>query len=340
MKSVRLGTRPSALALWQANWTRDALSQLGADVEIVKITTSGDVKRDAAIANIGAQGVFTKEIQRALLSGEIDLAVHSLKDLPVERIPGLQLTAVPARADFRDVFISNKFASLDELPPGAVVGTSSMRRKSQLLRRSKGTWDVRDVRGNVETRLKKLDDGEYDALILAFAGLNRLGFADRPREFLERPEFLPAVGQGALGLETRVDDPETNVQITQLIDESTFLSVLAERSLLAALQGGCLVPIGALGTLETSEITQDKRTSPRQTLRLDAQILAFDGQTSFQTVASTDFDAALLFAEKGEIAEKLGRDAAQNLLQQGAVNLVDEIRRVRDERAAQNRRFQ
>lgn len=345
MKPLRLGTRPSALALWQANWTRDALEANGVPVEIVKIHTKGDVDRDAAIVNLGAQGVFTKEIQRALLLGEIDLAVHSLKDLPVERIDGLRLTAVPVRADFRDAFVSNRFATLDELPPGAVVATSSMRRQSQLLRRSNGSWDVRPVRGNVETRLKKLDDGEFDAMILASAGLNRLGFGSRIRHFLERPDFLPAVGQGALGLETRADDAETIARVAPLADEATFLSVLAERSLLATLQGGCLVPIGALGTLaastqaaqspqsaETSEINATKR----QTLRLDAQILSFDGKTAFQTVATQTFDAALSADEKQEIAEQLGRDAAQTLLDQGATELVAEIRRIRDERAGLN----
>ncbi len=351
MKPLRLGTRPSALALWQANWTRDALEANGVPVEIVKIHTKGDVDRNSAIVNLGAQGVFTKEIQRALLLGEIDLAVHSLKDLPVERIDGLRLTAVPVRADFRDAFVSNRFATLDELPPGAVVATSSMRRQSQLLRRSNGAWDVRPVRGNVETRLKKLDDGEFDAMILASAGLNRLGFGSRIRHFLERPDFLPAVGQGALGLETRADDAETIARVAPLADEATFLSVLAERSLLATLQGGCLVPIGALGSLSSStqnaqpsqnaENAQNSETAQtnadaRQTLRLDAQILSFDGKTAFQTVATQTFDAALSDADKQEIAEKLGRDAAQTLLDQGASDLVAEIRRIRDERAGLN----
>jgi len=336
MKPLRLGTRPSALALWQANWTRDALEANGVPVEIVKIHTKGDVDRNSAIVNLGAQGVFTKEIQRALLLGEIDLAVHSLKDLPVERIDGLRLTAVPVRADFRDAFVSNRFATLDELPSGAVVATSSMRRQSQLLRRSNGAWDVRPVRGNVETRLKKLDDGEFDAMILASAGLNRLGFGSRIRHFLERPDFLPAVGQGALGLETRADDAETIARVAPLADEATFLSVLAERSLLATLQGGCLVPIGALGSLSSSTQTAQTNADARQTLRLDAQILSFDGQTAFQTVATQTFDAALSDADKQEIAEKLGRDAAQTLLDQGASDLVAEIRRIRDERAGLN----
>ena len=245
MKTIRLGTRPSALAMWQANWTRDALNKLGVDVEIVKIVTSGDVNRAAAIANLGAQGVFTKEIQRALLNGEIDVAAHSLKDLPVEKIPGLKLAAVPAREDPRDVFVSNRFASLDELPQGAKIGTSSMRRKSMLLQYGAkrfpdaegDAWDVRDIRGNVETRLKKLDDGEFDALVLASAGLKRLGFESRIRRFLEKPDFLPAVGQGALGLETREDDLETVETLEKISDSAAMLSVLAERALLAELQG-------------------------------------------------------------------------------------------------------
>ncbi len=336
MKPLRLGTRPSALALWQANWTRDALEANGVPVEIVKIHTKGDVDRNSAIVNLGAQGVFTKEIQRALLLGEIDLAVHSLKDLPVERIDGLRLAAVPVRADFRDAFVSNRFATLDELPPGAVVATSSMRRQSQLLRRSNGAWDVRPTRGNVETRLQKLDDGEFDAMILASAGLNRLGFGSRIRHFLERPDFLPAVGQGALGLETRADDAETIARVAPLTDEAAFLSVLAERSLLAALQGGCLVPIGALGTLASSTQSAEINASGSRTLRLDAQILSFDGKTAFQTVATRSFDAALSDDEKREIAERLGRDAAQTLLDQGATELVAEIRRIRDERTGLN----
>ena len=338
MKTIRLGTRPSALAMWQANWTRDALTKLGVDVEIVKIVTSGDVNRAAAIANLGAQGVFTKEIQRALLNGEIDVAAHSLKDLPVEKIPGLKLAAVPAREDPRDVFVSNRFASLDELPQGAKIGTSSMRRKSMLLqygaKRFPDTegdaWDVRDIRGNVETRLKKLDDGEFDALVLASAGLKRLGFESRIRSFLEKPDFLPAVGQGALGLETREDDLETVETIEKISDSAAMLSVLAERALLAELQGGCLVPIGAQGALFPTD-------GGVEILSLDSQILSFDGKRSFQTTSIQIFDPSkypseLPFETKKELAEILGRGSAQALMEQGAADLVEEIRRVRDER--------
>lgn len=337
MKTIRLGTRPSALALWQANWTKTALEALGVQVEIVKIETSGDVNRTDAIANLGAQGVFTKEIQRALLTNEIDVAAHSLKDLPVEKIPGLVLTAVPGREDNRDVFVSNKYASIDELPEGAVVGTSSMRRKSMLLRYANkrfpttpNAWDARDVRGNVETRLKKLDSGEYDALVLACAGLKRLGFNDRIKSYLPQPDFLPAVGQGALGLETREDDAETIEQVKKLIDRETFLSVLAERALLAELQGGCLVPIGAQGKVV-------KLDDGAEVLTLQAQILSFDGQTSFETTSIQVLDAQKLASglpleSQKSLAECLGKGAAQALLEQGAEGLVDEIRKVRDER--------
>ncbi|MBP5621100.1 MAG: hydroxymethylbilane synthase [Thermoguttaceae bacterium] len=338
MKTIRLGTRPSALALWQANWTRAALEKIGVDVEIVKITTSGDVNRTEAIANIGAQGVFTKEIQRALLNDEIDVAAHSLKDLPVEKIPGLRLTAVPEREDVRDVFVSNKYATIDELPEGAVLGTSSMRRRSMALRYAskkfpdagRPAWDVRDIRGNVETRLRKLDEGEYDAIILASAGLTRLGLADRARSYLESPDFLPAVGQGALGLETREDDAETIEALEKLIEPGAFLSALAERALLAELQGGCLVPIGARGRLIQAD-------GDVEILALEAQILSFDGlqsysTTSIQILDPGKFDGSLPFETQRGLAELLGKGAAQTLLDQGAGELVEEIRRVRDER--------
>lgn len=338
MKPIRLGTRPSALAMWQANWTRDALVKLGYEVEIVKITTTGDEKRHEAIANLGAQGVFTKEIQKALLAGEIDVAAHSLKDLPVERAPGLKLTASPERADVRDVFVSNRYASIDELPPGSKLGTSSMRRKSMALRYcakkypNEPRWNVQDIRGNVETRLKKLDDGEYDALILASAGLNRLGLANRIASYLERPDFLPSVGQGALGLETREDDAITNEIVGKLRHEPTWLAVLAERAFLQRIQGGCLAPIGAIGMTTSLDGGTDL-------LVLDAQILSSDGAQSFQTqsiqvLRASAAEKELPLETKESLAELLGRNAAENLLEQGASEVVAEIQRVRDERNA------
>ncbi|MBQ9372603.1 MAG: hydroxymethylbilane synthase [Thermoguttaceae bacterium] len=337
MKKIRLGTRPSALAMWQANWTRDALVALGIDVEIVKITTTGDVNRSEAIVNLGAQGVFTKEIQKALLLGEIDVAAHSLKDLPVETTPGLVLAAVPERGDYRDVFVSNRYASIQDLPPGAVVGTSSMRRQSMALRLcaklwpGEAPWEIKSARGNVETRLRKLDEGEYDAVILASAGLTRLELNERARQYLERPDFLPAVGQGALGLETREDDAETREQVARLLHEPTYLAVTAERAFLGRLQGGCIAPIGALGTVVTAEGVGDA-------LVLEAEALSFDGARSFsgqslQVFPTGEGGAQLPLETKKALAELLGRSAAENLLDQGAKDLVDEIKRFREERA-------
>ena len=337
MKTIRLGTRPSALAMWQATWTRDALVKLGLDVEIVQITTTGDSKRHEAIVNLGAQGVFTKEIQGALLAGDIDLAVHSLKDLPVEKVPGLKLVASPERADTRDVFVSNRYASIDDLPPGARLGTSSMRRKSMALRYCRKrfphdpAWDVREIRGNVETRLKKLDDGEYDAIILASAGLTRLGFGDRARSFLDSPEFLTSVGQGALGFETREDDAETIEQVVKLRHEPTWLSVLAERALLKRLEGGCIAPIGARASVVSVE--------GAELISLDAEILAFDGAKdyhtqSLQVLRANASDRELPLETKEQLAELLGANAAETLLDLGATEIVAEIQKSRAERAA------
>ena len=317
----------------QATWCAEQLTALGLDVELVPIHTSGDVDRSSAIANLGAQGVFTKEIQRALLNGEIDAAVHSLKDLPVEHIPGLHLAATPAREDPRDVFLSNRYRALEELPPGAILGTGSMRRKSMALRAcatlrpDDEPWDVRNVRGNVETRLKKLDDGEFDALILANAGLARLGFDDRPRVFLEPPLFLPAVGQGALGIETRDDAHEINDAVLALNDEPTYLSVAAERAFLERVQGGCLMPVGALARLVALDEQNDA-------LSLNAQILSFDGRQAFQT-QSLQFipklvnDSPLPWSTKVALAKLLGSNAADNLVEQGAGELVEQIKETR-----------
>lgn len=337
MKRIRLGTRPSALAMWQASWTRDALVVLGLEVEIVQITTTGDVNRNEAIVNLGAQGVFTKEIQKALLLGEIDVAAHSLKDLPVEPTPGLVLAAVPERADYRDVFVSNRYASIEELPPGAVLGTSSMRRQSMALRLcaklrpDAEPWKIVSARGNVETRLRKLDEGEYDAIILASAGLERLDLAARARQYLERPDFLPAVGQGALGLETRADDVDTRAQVARLLHEPTYLATIAERAFLGRLQGGCIAPIGALGSVTEVD-------GVGEALVLQAEALSFDGSRSFsgqslQVIPSVADGSPLPLETKRALAEMLGRSAAENLLEQGAQELVDEIKRFREERS-------
>ena len=303
---IRLGTRGSRLARWQADWCADRLRRQGVEVEIVVIQTSGDRVQNQSIVNIGAQGVFTREIQRALLGGEIDLAVHSLKDLPTEPVDGLVLGGVPERGPHRDAFLSSKAASLEELPENSRIGTGSLRRKTQLLNRFGDRFRIDDIRGNVETRLRKLDEEEYDALILAEAGLLRLGFADRICSFLEPPDFLPAVGQGALGLEIRSDDVKTAEIAISISDSATFVSVLAERSMLLTLQGGCLAPIAALASVDG------------ETLTLHGRILSLDGSKMFETTRGSITDPV-----------ELGRQVAEELVALGADAILDEIRAIR-----------
>ena len=231
---LRLGTRASPLARWQAGWVADQLAARGVAVELVPITTQGDV-HSAPLGQIGGQGLFTKELQRALVAREIDLAVHSLKDLPTAAVPGLVLAAVPPRESTADCLICRQAESFDALPRGARVGTGSLRRKAQLLHH-RPDLVIEEIRGNVDTRLRKLEQGQYDAIVLAEAGLRRLGMAERITQVLPRGIMLPAVGQGALGLETREDDPATQGAVRPLEDRAARAAVLAERALLAALR--------------------------------------------------------------------------------------------------------
>ena len=291
--TVRLGTRGSALARWQANWTAEQLRTVGVDVEIVIIQTSGDLIQDESIINIGAQGVFTKEIQRALLENKIDIAVHSLKDLPTEPVAGLSLTAVPKRESHRDAFVSFITEKIEDLPKDSLIGTGSLRRKTQILHRFGDKYRIEDIRGNVETRLRKLKQREYDALILAEAGLVRLGLADSIRSVLEPPFFLPAIGQGALGWEIRTDDRQTAEVLRPLTDIPTFVAVQAERAMLRTLQGGCSAPIAALGTVEHS------------TLMLHGRVLSLDGKNMFDAVQSVPLS---------DDPELLGTNVANELL--------------------------
>ena len=244
MNVLRLGTRKSALALWQAEYVRAALCARhpGLTVELVKITTEGDRILDRPLAMVGGKGLFIKELEQALFDRRIDLAVHSMKDLTVTLPDGLHIAAVCEREDPRDAFVSNRYAALAALPAGARVGTSSLRRQCQL-RALYPTLDVVTLRGNVNTRLAKLDTGEFDAILLAVAGLKRLGFGERIREALPITVSLPAVGQGAVCIECRVDDPETNRLLAPLDHAATRTCVAAERALNAALEGGCQVPI-------------------------------------------------------------------------------------------------
>ena len=253
--TIRIGTRASALAQWQANHVAEELRARGAAVDIVFIKTQGDVAV-GPLGAIGGQGLFTKELQRALLENTIDLAVHSLKDLPTDDVPGLTLGAVPTRAAAGDVLVSSAYATLESLPSTARIGTGSARRKSQLLFHQR-QWQIFDIRGNVDTRLRKLDEGQYDAIILAEAGLQRLGLTGRIAQVISKTVMLPAVGQGALGLECRADDNATQTALAPLDDALTHASVIAERALLRTLRGGCLAPIGAWARIERDQLTLD-----------------------------------------------------------------------------------
>ncbi|HVF50602.1 MAG TPA: hydroxymethylbilane synthase [Pyrinomonadaceae bacterium] len=302
-----IGSRGSKLALWQAEWVRARLLSLEppAEVRIEVIKTSGDVLRDVPLSVIGGKGVFTKELEETLLDGRIDIAVHSLKDLPTVLPERLTIAAVTVREDARDALVlrageRESYASLRDLPRGACIGTSSLRRMAQL-RWMRPDLRVKDVRGNVDTRLRKLDAGEYDALILASAGLRRLGLAERISTAITVGEMLPAVGQGALGIETRADDAETNRLVNMLDDAPTRAACTAERALLRALGGGCQVPIAAHGTVNSN------------TLRLEALVAALSGARVIRG------------ALEGDIAEAEGTGAklAAVLDEQGAASLLE-----------------
>jgi hydroxymethylbilane synthase len=298
---LRIGTRGSRLALWQANFVADHLRPLAAprQVVLVEIQTAGDQVRDVPLSQIGGEGVFTKEIQRALLNNTVDVAVHSLKDLPTLRVEGLALAAVPPRERSGDVFVSQRFLRLDHLPPGAVVATSSVRRQAQILHRFPRLQLV-PIRGNVETRLRKLSAHGLDGLILAQAGLERLGLSESITEVLDPAWMLPAVGQGALGVECRADDAETLDLLRPLNDAQSHQAVLAERALLRALGGGCQVPIGASATVDSDVLT------------LRAAVL--DPQGKQRIEGKLDGLA--------EDAEELGQQLARDLWNRGAAQLL------------------
>jgi len=255
LKKLRIATRKSPLALWQAEFVRDSLIEHYPDlqVELVKMVTQGDKILDTPLAKVGGKGLFVKELEQGMLRDEVDIAVHSMKDVPVELPDGLHLSVICAREDPRDAFVSNNFDSLDALPLNARVGTSSLRRQTQL-KAARPDLQIIDLRGNVNTRLKKLDDGQYDAIILAAAGLIRLKFENRIRQSLDSTISLPAIGQGAVGIECRTKDKEINELIQILNHELTNTCVTAERAMNARLEGGCQVPIGGYAILENDEL--------------------------------------------------------------------------------------
>ena len=290
MKAVlKIGTRQSLLALWQSNHIAACLRKKYPECEVVlkKIVTKGDRILDVPLAQIGGKGLFTKEIEEDLLSGEVDLAVHSLKDMPTVLPEGLCLTAITERANVGDAFVSNKYNSFAELPLGAVVGTSSLRRKAQLLA-ARPDLTIRDLRGNVDTRLRKLDEGLYDAVILAAAGLERLGHGDRIKDVIPSGVCLPAVGQGALAIECRTDDAEVRQMLDFLNDMPTVHATNAERAFLGLLEGGCQVPIGVHADVEGDKI------------KIEAIIAALDGSTVLRdTIEGAADDAVALGQELG-----------------------------------------
>ncbi|AZZ89896.1 hydroxymethylbilane synthase [Hahella sp. KA22] len=299
-----IATRQSALALWQAEHVKQRLEALhpGLTVELLGLTTKGDIILDTPLAKVGGKGLFVKELETAMLEGRADIAVHSMKDVPMEFPPGLGLGAILERETPTDAFVSNQYASLDELPEGAVVGTSSLRRQCQLSER-RPDLKIVSLRGNVNTRLAKLDAGDFDAIILAASGLKRLGFADRIREELTPEVSLPAVGQGALGIECRLDDPEAMALIAPLQDAETTARVSAERAMNHRLQGGCQVPIAGY-----AEITGDQ-------MRLRGLVGSPDGVQVLRDEVTGPVAAA----------ETLGTELAERLLQQGAGKILEAV---------------
>ncbi|WP_197528510.1 hydroxymethylbilane synthase [Aeoliella mucimassa] len=302
-QALRLGTRGSKLARWQADWTAAELRELGHTVEIVEITTTGDANQSHDLGAIGSVGLFTKEIQRALLDKVVDLAVHSLKDLPTTPVEGLTLAAIPERAEVNDALVSREGAPLLALPPDSIIGTGSLRRRSQLLR-LRPDFKLADIRGNVDTRLRKLDEGEFDAIILAAAGLMRLGLAQRITQLIPPEQMLPAPAQGALGLECRAGDQRVLDALAPLNHAETDAAATAERAMLARVEGGCLAAIGAYATVVDGQLT------------LNSTILSGDGSQQLSATATGAM----------EQAQQVGEQAGDALLAQGAAKLVQERR--------------
>lgn len=300
MKALRIGTRGSALALWQANHVRERLAELHSiQAELVRIRTSGDHFQTGSVALVGTKGVFIKELEDALLAGTIDLAVHSMKDVPTEIPKGLAFPAIAKREDPRDCLISHAGLRLHNLPAGARIGTSSLRRQAQL-RHRRPNLQLADLRGNVDTRLKKVAAGEFDAIVVAFAGVNRLGAAEKVTEILATDIMLPAVGQGALGIETRSEDRETGNLAVGLDDAETRACVTAERALLRELEGGCQVPLGALARHEGDK------------LFLEACVYSLDGRDFFRRDLRASIDDP----------EALGKRLGQILIDAGADKIL------------------
>jgi hydroxymethylbilane synthase len=307
VKPLRIGTRGSLLARWQAESIRKHLFQLaGVEAEIVIIKTSGDKMQQLPLIQIGGKGIFIKELEEALLDESIDLAVHSVKDIPTDTPGRLSFPAVCRRDDVRDCLISNNGEPLANLKSGARVGTGSLRRKAQLLH-NRPDLDIRDLRGNVDTRMRKVESGEYDAIMLSKAGLDRLGWSQKITEVLSTEISLPAVGQGAIAIESRAKDVEIAQILEKLDDQETRTAIIAERSLLKALHGGCQVPLGAWGRIERGELV------------LEAVVCSIDGVQYVRHRETSPPDQAA----------QLGERMAQLLIEGGAQHILEEVGRNR-----------
>ncbi|MGV6851816.1 MAG: hydroxymethylbilane synthase [bacterium] len=305
MTTIKIATRKSPLALWQAEHVSALIEKTHPDVktELVPMSTRGDKILDTPLAKIGGKGLFLKELEHAMLSGDADIAVHSMKDVPVEMPEGLVLDVVLEREDPADAFVSNHYSELKDLPQGAIVGTSSLRRKSQLLA-ARPDLKVKDLRGNVNTRLSKLDAGEYDAIILAAAGLIRLGFSERIASRLMAPEWLPAATQGVVGIECRENDHDLRALLKPLMDDHSWHTILSERSFNRRLGGSCQVPIGAYAVLREGD-----------QLHLSGLVASVDGTRVLRGEVMG----------QAEDAEKLGLNLAEQLVEQGADQILSQL---------------
>jgi hydroxymethylbilane synthase len=300
MARLRIGSRGSQLALWQANHISSLLRERGHEVEIEIIKTTGDKITDVSLAQVGTKGMFTKEIEEALAEGRVDVAVHSLKDLPTQLPPGFELVAITTRVNPRDVFLSVKYDSINALPKGARIGTSSLRRQAQL-KVARPDLVIHALRGNVDTRVRKLEEGEYDAIILAAAGLTRLGKMQLVKEVLSEEFMCPAAGQGALGIEIRAGDEEMRKHLAFLDDPAARAATTCERALLHKLGGGCQVPIGAFAEMREG------------LLHLTAIVARPDGSTILRETQS------------GSQAVALGEAVGDSLLQRGATRILEDV---------------
>ena len=303
-RKIRIGTRGSALAVWQANWVKTKVEKKYPDMRVTleRIKTTGDRIIDVPLAKVGGKGLFVKEIEEALILGTIDLAVHSMKDVPTDLPKGLHICSITEREDARDVLISKDNKKLLELPKGAGIGTSSLRRRAQLLF-LRPDFGILDLRGNLDTRIRKLDEGKFDAIVLASAGVKRLGWAGRIAEYLNPDVMLSAIGQGALGIETRTDDDFVNELVSFFDHTGTSVAVTAERAMLKRLEGGCQVPIAAYGEVLG------------EALKLTGLVAATDGKTIIKDSIEGRTDRA----------EEIGKILAERLLKMGAKKILAEL---------------